>query len=608
MCGICGVFRYQSSAGLDLDALRQIRDTMAKRGPDGRGEWQSTDGRVWLGHRRLAIIDLSERGAQPMQSEDGNVVVTFNGEIYNYEALRKDLEDQGCSFRSTSDTEVLIQLYRRKGPNFVSELRGMFAFALWDEDRAQMLLARDPYGIKPLYYSDTRGCISFASSVKALMTDPARSRAADPAGVAGFFLFGSVPEPFTIFECVRALPAGTVVTIDKNGSYEPRRYHSIPSVISEAEAYSPPAGADRAEAMRVALLDSVRHHLVADVPVGAFLSAGVDSGALVGLMLDAGAREIRTVTLAYDDFANQAADEAPLAARVARHYGTVHTTRRVTAQEFHADLPAILGAMDQPTIDGINTWFVSKAARELGLKIAVSGVGGDELLGGYSTFENVPKIAKWLAFATQGRLLARALEFGVSAVRSVGVDLHPKLSGLLRYGGSLPGAYFLQRSVFLPSELRGIFSDPEFLRVGLDRLRPLELIANVLSSGPRTAFGQVAALESCFYLRNQLLRDADWAGMAHSLEIRTPLVDHELLRRVTMFMANSGRQDGKTLLAMAPRNPLPPEVVSRHKTGFGIPIEAWFTAMTASHETTVRERPWSRTWARQVAQFQQLAL
>lgn len=607
MCGINGIYAYHGAASsIDRDELVRTRDHMVKRGPDAAGEWVSADKRIGFGHRRLSIIDLSQAGSQPMMSADGKLVVTFNGEIYNYQCLRYELETRGHAFKSQSDTEVLLYLYAEKGAEMVRELRGMFAFALWDQERKQVLLARDPYGIKPLYYADDGRTFRFASTVKALVVGGGVSRESDAAGVVGFYVFGSVPEPFTTYRSIRALPAGATLVINAGGASEAKSYSSLPHIWREAEDHPLDAPVkESGSRFREALLDSVRHHLVADVPVGAFLSAGVDSGALVGLMRDAGQTQIRTVTLAFEEFVGAPPDEAPLAKQVARYYGTDHTTRRVGAREFVRDLPEIIASMDQPSIDGINTWFVSKAARELGLKVAVSGVGGDELLGGYSTFKILPRRVKLLAPISRIIGIGAAYAFACDAACRLGLRLHPKAAALLSYGGSISGAYLLQRGLFLPSELGNVIDDVDFVRDGLARLDPLKRIVNVLRGGPRAPFGQVAALESSFYLRNQLLRDTDWAGMAHSLEIRTPFVDSQLLRRVAPIMAGANRPSGKSLLASAPRRPLPVGIVSRAKTGFGIPIHAW-ERETAPPSAKKYDEPsdtrlWSRRWARRVS-------
>jgi asparagine synthase (glutamine-hydrolysing) len=605
MCGIAGIYAYHYAANaVDRDELRRIRDYMAARGPDGLGEWYSQDKRVGFGHRRLTIIDLSERGAQPMMSADGKLVVTFNGEIYNYRQLRASLEARGHAFRTQTDTEVLLHLYAQKGEAMVHDLRGMFAFGLWDAEKSALLLARDPYGIKPLYYADDGWTVRFASQVKALLAAGKVSRDPEPAGWVGFCLFGSVPEPFTIYQEIRALPAGSTLWVDRVGIRETKQYFSIADTYCRAEAASSPINDDDQQlGAREALLDSVRHHLVADVPVGAFLSSGIDSGALVGLMRDVGQREIQTVTVAFKEFRGRTEDEAPIAAEIASRYGTRHTTRIVTEQEFRNDLPKILEAMDQPTIDGLNIWFVSKAARELGLKVAISGLGGDELFGGYPSFREVPLCVRALAVPGRIPALGGLTRWLITTVFSQ--SLNPKTAGLFKYGGTYAGAYFLRRGLFMPWELQAVLG-ADTARLGLQRLSPIRYIEAVLKPKPRSSFCRVAVLESSLYMRNQLLRDTDWASMAHSLEVRVPLVDNKVLSQLASITARNGSQS-KRLLANSPRVPLPPKVIERPKTGFTTPIQSWLQRDNRIQEW--RRVPslasyncaWARRWAFQVS-------
>jgi asparagine synthase (glutamine-hydrolysing) len=608
MCGIAGIYAYHRAADpLDVTELRAMRDHMAARGPDGCGEWLSEDGRVGLGHRRLAIIDLSTQAAQPM-SPDGNAVIAFNGEIYNYKSLRAGLEAKGRALRTQSDTEVLLHLYALKGAAMVHDLRGMFTFALWDAERQGLLLARDPYGVKPLYYADDGRTLRFASQVKALVTGGRIALDPDPAGWAGFFLFGSVPEPYTIHRAVRAVEAGTTLWIDRSGPAQATRYFAV----SQAFAAAPkrPAripAADARERIRAALLDSVRHHLVADVPVGIFLSSGVDSGALLGLMRDAGQKhDVEAITLRYDEFRGRRDDEAPLAAVTARHYGARHTIRTVTREEFRADLPKIFAAMDQPTIDGINTWFVAKAARERGLKAALSGLGGDELVGGYPSFSDIPR---WVRLARLGSFVpfvSVMMRHAIAALNGVVPLVHPKAAGFLQYAGSYSGAYLLRRGVFMPWELSGLM-DREFMREGLRRLDPIKHIAAVLKPEPKGAWSKVAALEAGLYLRNQLLRDTDWASMAHSLEVRVPFVDTTLLASVAPDFADLPAGTGKELIATSPSIAVPREIRNRGKTGFSTPIAQWLQddERVRAWREVPRLRsancPWARRWAYQIA-------
>ncbi len=630
MCGISGIFSYHYAATpADQEELRTIRDHMAARGPDGRGEWFSADHRVALGHRRLAIIDLSDRAAQPMASTDGQLVISFNGEIYNYRELKRDLESRGRVFRTESDTEVLLHLYAEMGEAMLADLRGMFAFALWDDRKKSMLLARDPYGIKPLYFADDGWTCRFASQVKALLASKKVSRLPESAGLAGFYLFGSVPEPYTLYQEIRALPAGSYQWVDASGPHKPVPYFSIAQVWAEAEQTEPLAESELQHRVRESVLESVRAHMVADVPVGAFLSAGIDSSALVGLMAEnsSSAKALKTLTLAFGEFRNTPQDEAPLAEKVAAHYGVAHATRIVDEQEFRDDLPRILAAMDQPSIDGINTWFVSKAASEAGLKVAVSGVGGDELFGGYPSFRDLPRWTRllWLPAHLPG--LGALAEQVQAAFAPLFPRINPKAAGMLRYGGTWAGAYQLRRGLFLPRELPALIGK-EMAHEGLRRLQPLRHISSQLTvhsspatvhsspplhvpRAPQTAHSRVATLESTLYMRNQLLRDTDWASMAHSLEVRTPLVDATLLRQLAGPLATAKAGNHKHLLAKCPAKALPDEITNRAKSGFTTPISEWQQRNDATQAwrkvvSLARQGcPWARRWSNTVLALQQ---
>jgi asparagine synthase (glutamine-hydrolysing) len=546
---------------------------MRARGPDGSGAWWNLDRHCGLGHRRLSIIDLSDRASQPMISGDGRFVVVFNGEIYNYPQLRSDLESDGAHFRTTSDTEAILHLYSRYGADMVYGLRGMFAFAVWDETRRGLFLARDPYGIKPLYTANDGWTFRFASQVKALMAGGRVSRDPEPAGIVGFHLFGNVPEPFTIYRDVRALPAGHTLWIDSSGPRQPKPFANLAEVVSKGMA-NPTAPRELPERVRTGVLDSVRAHLLADVEVGIFLSAGVDSGALLGLMRDAGQRDIRAITLAFDEFQDTFEDEAPGAAQVASMYGARHIVRRLRAAEFFEDLPRILEAMDQPSIDGVNTWFIAKAAKEQGLKVVLSGLGGDELLGGYESFSDLPKwrrrFGPFAAIPGVGRLSRKLM----CAIAPRFFGSRPKAVGVLEFSGSLAGTYLLRRGLFLPHELPAIVG-PEIALEGLRRLNPLSRIDASMIPDPKTDIGRVCVLESANYMRNQLLRDADWAGMAHSIEIRVPLVDFTLLAHLAPAIGCLAPGLGKAALASAPTRPVPEAVSNRAKTGFGVPTGIW---------------------------------
>jgi asparagine synthase (glutamine-hydrolysing) len=603
MCGIAGIFAYHHTARpVDREELRAIRDHMSARGPDGMGEWYSSDNRVGLAHRRLSIIDLTDHAAQPMASSDGRLVISFNGEIYNYRQLRTVLEGKGYIFRSHSDTEVLLHLYADKGIGMLNDLRGMFAFALWDSRVGQLFLARDPYGIKPLYFAHDGHTLRAASQVKALLAGGAVSRQLEPAAVAGFYLMGSVPEPWTLYQNTKALPAGSYLCADSQGVSEPRPYCDIAAILAEASCTTcRPSESEALELIHAALRDSVRAHLVSDVPVGLFLSSGIDSGALAGL--SAQDQKLEAITLGFDEYAGTPADEVPLAAEIAAHYCLRHRVERIGQDDFLAQLPKIMSDMDQPSIDGINTWLVSRAAAHNGWKVALSGVGGDELLGGYPSFQDIPRWVNKLALPSRLPLLGSLFHGIVSRLAPYTPGLSPKFAGLLNYGGNHAGAYLLKRGLFLPEDLPAIMGE-EMAAEGLRHLTPLPALNRPLHG--RTWHGEafkVSAMESSLYMRNQLLRDTDWAGMAHSLEIRTPLVDIDLLKRVAPALAALGHHKGKQALASAPAKPLPEHIRLRPKTGFTVPIgrwqqqdrhlDAWRKVPALRHERC----PWGRRWA-----------
>lgn len=575
MCGINGILNYLSpGSGIKRDELVRTRDHMRARGPDGSGEWYSDDGSIGLAHRRLAIIDLSAAGAQPMNSATGRFTITFNGEIYNYGSLRDRLSAQGAVFRSHSDTEVLLELYARIGPAMIHDLRGMYAFAIWDDVAKTLFLARDPYGVKPLYYSDTQGTFRFASQVKALLAGGAVSQSVEPAALAGFLVWGSVPEPFTFHQGIRALAAGHTMLVTRDGVGAPKQFWDLGAVISRSlkAAEDIPRG-DELAVVRDAMRDTVRAHLVADVPVGAFLSAGLDSSTLVGFAREL-AGDVRTITFSSEEFGGSEDEEGPLAAEVARHFGVSHQRHTIGRTEFENDLGAFLNAMDQPTIDGLNTWFVSKAASEAGLKVALSGMGGDELFGSYSTFNDVPAMARRYRPLVGLPGIGEALRCINTMRRSAKTTSRPMLDGAPRYGGTIDGAYLLHRGWIPPWQLHKVIRR-DIADEGLARLAETIPMTGDTSPLGLNDFGRVAYLEATRYMRNQLLRDSDWTAMAHSLEIRVPMVDICFTERVIGLAASGRIPNGKVSFADIVPGGLPASIVNRPKTGFSIPIWIW---------------------------------
>lgn len=585
---VCGVAGAWLELGADpLAAVDAMCHRMMTRGPDASGAWLDEAAGIAFGHRRLSIIDLDARANQPFASVDGRHVMVFNGEIYNYQALRQELIGAGVALRTTGDTEVILELFRREGVEAFRRLRGMFALGIWDALDRRLVLARDPYGIKPLYVGQARGGVVFASQVKAILASGVVSTSLDNAGVVGFFQWGSIPEPFTLYKNIRAVPAGCHMTITADGVSAARAFADLAGAWARPVARA----ADVAEEVREAARDSVAAHLVSDVPVAILLSGGIDSGAVAGLVSDLG-HPLETITIRFDEFAGTSADESAPARLMAAHYGLKHTERLVTREEFLADVPTILAAMDQPSIDGVNTWFASRAVAECGYKVVLSGVGGDELLCGYDSFDNIPRMVDLGRGLASLGMVGAADPLFAAAARLL---RRPKIRWLPRYGGDFDSAYMLQRSVLAPEELRALLPD-DAVSAGLEALAAGAGPMLDASCDPQA---KVSLLESTRYLRNQLLRDSDWASMAHSLELRTPLTDWTLLQRLAPHSRALGHGKGKRMLAAAPRKPLPDSIVNRRKTGFGLPMGAWLRDLAP--EMGGAQAPWPRGWSRVVA-------
>jgi asparagine synthase (glutamine-hydrolysing) len=593
MCGFAAIYSYSADASpVDGDVLASISQAMVRRGPDGDGLWLSDEGRVGMAHRRLAIIDLSNDAAQPMMLETpkGRFHISYNGEIYNFRELRHDLEVAGHHFKTFSDTEVLLHLYERYGRDMVERLRGMFAFAIWDENCRGMLLARDGFGIKPLYYLDQQGSFTAASQVKALLAGlKAQGRPRpdfDAAGHAGFFLFGNVPEPHTLYKGIKALKAGTTLWVDSNGAGQEKPFFDISNCLAAATWQN--SNEDLGELLR----DSVSHHFIADVPVGVFLSSGLDSATLVGLASELLGARLKTVSLGFDEFEGSPNDEVPLAETIAATYDTHQHSIRVAGKDFVQDMDDLLVAMDQPSIDGVNTYFVAKAAAAQGLKVAISGLGGDEIFGGYDSFSQVPNLVGSLGripgVGEIGRFL-RSLTIPLTAV-----GLPPKAPGLFEYSSCYGDAYLLRRALYMPWELSSVLGE-DMAYEGLKALQVRQRLDSCQSMILEPE-AKVSALELNWYMRNQLLRDADWAGMAHGLEIRVPFVDTTLFKALAGAIATSNGP-GKQEMAATPRKALPNTVINRPKSGFFVPISDWM-------EGSASTKSGLRGWANKVYQTQ----
>jgi asparagine synthase (glutamine-hydrolysing) len=541
------------------------------RGPDDGGLWMDPVAGVGLAHTRLAILDLSPAGHQPMAIQEGRYQIVFNGEIYNFRELRRELEKDGVIFNSHSDTEVLLHLYARYGRAMVQRLRGMFAFCIWDQQDRAAFLARDPMGIKPLYYATLNDQLLFASELHSLRHCGLVPAAVNAEAVVCFLEMGSVPEPMTLLKSVSMLGAGQTLTWHA-GDFTTESYWGID--FPEAKEASDAVGVTR-----LALLNSVRAHFVSDVPVGVFLSGGIDSTALVALARELGIQRLSTFSIGVD---HAGLDESSVARRTAEHFGTNHHELRLTGEVGGSAFEAFLKHMDQPSIDGFNSFTVSSFARSQGMKVVLSGLGGDELFGGYPSFQQVPKLAR--LSRSLHRLPGIAPALGAAMERWAPQARYRRLGGFLRQEPSILGAWQTYRGIFSSVEAQQIATR----LLGGGFIAPADTSHDVFTRLLKDSIDQlpsaadaVSALELQCYMRNQLLRDSDVMSMAHGLELRVPFVDRVLFESLARIPASQRIQAGKKLL-LAAIPEIPEWVANQSKRGFTFPFEQWLEASWGS--------------------------
>lgn len=579
MCGIAGAFSIRHGSQDLRSAAERMQSALTHRGPDDQGLWQSSCQQAVLAHRRLSILDLSSGARQPMSTPDGRFTICFNGEIYNFRDLRRELEAEGVAFATTSDTEVVLRLYERDGESCTAKLRGMFAFAIWDELKRSAFLARDPLGIKPLYLHRSGGTLVFASELRALARSELFTPTLNAEAVRRYFETGSVPEPLTLIHEVECLEAGHAAHWHEGHCQIHRFWHlQVPSPV--------PFHGDPVKHTRDALLESVRHHFVSDVPVGVFLSGGIDSTVVLALSNAVGHQGCRTFSIAVDD---AAADESPIARRTAAHFGSEHHEMMLNAKVAQDLFTEFVKHLDQPSIDGFNTFTVSSFARQRGMKVVLSGLGGDELFGGYASFQRIPRMMRLHGLVGWVPGLAAVLSRSSK-------PQHRRLAEFLRSKGRVEDAYTSLRAVFSQGEAatltRWITGQPVTIQ------HPSASISHPVTS----AADQVSELELSRYMRNQLLRDSDVMSMAQGLELRVPFVDRVLVETVTQIPATIRLQRGKRLLTDAVPE-VPEWVVNQKKRGFLFPYQKWLgTEWSTLFDDACRGCPvpattWYQRWA-----------
>ena len=583
---------------------------MRHRGPDDQGEVSANS--VTLGMCRLAIIDPTN-GHQPMTTKDGRFHLVFNGCIYNHNELRKDYASRGYSFGSQCDTEVLVAAYAMDGEACLKRFRGMFSFAVWDAQTESLFLARDPLGIKPLYYHQRGRSLVFASELKALLASRLAPTSFDQRGVSDYLAYLAVPAPRTIYRDVFSLRPGECARFEQD-VLTVRKYWTFPRPGSNVSVCR--SAAEFTEGLKAQLHDTVRAHLVSDVPIGAFLSGGLDSTAVVGLMAKAGAHPLRTFSIAFKEAAWSEAAPARISAQ---YFGTEHHEKILTGQEVAGDLESLLSTYDQPTGDGVNTYYVSKAAHEGGVKVALSGLGGDELFGGYPSFRDLPKLNRASSYWRSWPSAARS---GLAAALRVGGTQGRKLGDFIKHANNLHELNSLQRRVFPEAVRRSLLGDAKSAGPHHPELDTL-----TVELAGTDDFQTISGWELRTYMADVLLRDSDVMSMRHSLELRVPFVDRPLLEwlwlQPTQFKYKPGAV--KRALANAVSDVLPPDLLNRRKMGFTLPFSVWmrnelrpFLDYTFSHSTVGKtglidpaeanacwekfkngsdNRAWSRVWS-----------
>lgn len=635
MCGIFGVI--SKSISIDEKIIIASRDIMAHRGPDDSGIYISPDKTAALAHRRLSILDLTSAAHQPM-TIDNRYTIVFNGEVYNYRDLKNRLTTHKNKIQSSSDTEVLLDLYAEYGIDCIKMLRGMFAFAIWDDKEKILFAARDRFGIKPFYYYNNGSQFIFSSELKAIKHYK-KDLTISNEGIDAFLRTGSVPAPLTIYKEVKSLlPGHYLVISDKkmviseywnfNNLFSENSslvtHHS--SLITDSSSLKTKYDDEAKKKIRTALLNSVSAHMVADVEVGAFLSGGIDSTAIVSLMRQVGQEKIKTINIS---FPGNKLDEAVYARKASDFYSTANYEYNLTEHEVIEELDKIFYSMDQPTIDGINTYFVSKAARELGLNVVLSGVGGDELFGGYPSFINIPKYhrIKNIPFAKSFMKAAAPLLKSKLPAKAIEYMLHPDAQN---------AEYKLVRGLFTDSELKslGWTCHPE---LSLPRLVGVEssVISKRAGESEKSSLHHspfntehltlpltdhsslitISELETTHYMRSQLLRDSDVFSMAHSLELRVPFVDHLLYETVLPYLDSGFDKINPKKMLVDAVGDLPEEITHRSKMGFTFPFADWIkngefknlmiesiknldNTFTTDHLLpTIDKLHWSRLWA-----------
>jgi asparagine synthase (glutamine-hydrolysing) len=568
MCGIAGLldFNEKDQPRKSGKILRLMLDSIRHRGPDDRGEEFITSDNgptLHLGHQRFSIIDLSNGGHQPMHNDDRSVWLSTNSEIYNYRELREELSDK-FRFNTQSDTEVLLKSFEQWGLDCIDKLRGMFAFAVWDSNKKLLFLVRDRLGIKPLYYLSTEKQFLFASEVRALLASGLSDSKINPTGLYHYLSFGHLKSPNTLICNIQELKPGHYLIVDRDGNFEEKRYwHPLDSVNSDS---------NEEDSIQNLLCDAVKQRQVSDVPIGAFLSGGIDSSAIVSHMANNSDEQISTLTIGFNE---KGFDESEYSAEISRLFKTRHQLLILDERQLLDALPAAIAAMDQPTMDGINTFLISRAGQDAGLKVVLTGLGGDELFGGYPSFHLLPQLRARKKMVKQLPNFLLRLATGILK-KSFPSDQNNKIKHWTEGKFSGVHEYYLLRALYCEDQIFELFVEPNLAEKEIQK--DFEATSDSLSYENLDGdFNLISYLEITHYLQNMLLRDTDMMSMSHPLEVRVPFMDHKLVEYMFSMPTQHKKLSTtpKALLVDSMNPSLPDSIVHRKKMGFTLPFEPW---------------------------------
>ena len=568
MCGISGIYNCSDrniNANKIIENIIKLQD---KRGPDDRGMWQSTCKKTTFGHNRLSIIDLTDKARQPLVSKDNSLVITFNGEIYNYKEIRNELSKNNILFKSNSDTEVILESYKYWGIEFVKKLRGMFAFAIWDNNKKKLLLARDPFGIKPLYYFKKNNILFFASQVKSILSIDNISFEKSGRSVLDYYLWGNIREPLTLYKDIYSLERGTVKIFDSKLNENSYEYANIKDAIHNSKKTNFKNESELNEKLNYLIRDTVNYHQVSDVPVTFLLSSGIDSN----ILLAASKKKINTNFNAMTLDFSEKLKESPLAKVGSKMSNIDHIIEKVDDNEIAELISQYYKYMDMPTNDGLNNYVVSYFAKKKGSKVLISGVGGDELFSGYPSFKRIPIMRKISKVIPNNKNIQKIL-YDITYKILSKFNKNTKYAGVLKYSHNTFDSFMLQRCVFTPEEIADLINtkiiDEEMSDLELQQQKELN------DKDFENEQLKIMYFEIKYYLCSKLLRDSDWASMANSVELRTPFVDWFFFNELLPLLKSNIKISKKNMLDSF-KGQAPLELYNRKKTGFAIPYKQYF--------------------------------